>query len=144
MNLPEMPDSLRTPSELEIRKAKHTPGPWMDAGSARDESNRLVSEITTENGTLICSVEFLTTCDATDHYLPSPNVPLIATAPELLAAVKDIIDTVRRCDECDGSGKGWNDRDACGSCGGTGEQFHAEGLAVAARAAIAKAEGTKG
>lgn len=101
---------------------KHTPGPWITFQPRGDGS---VPVRTDGLGLTICYVHDGAICDAI------ANARLIAAAPDLLAALKDLLEAYSKPDErlcCDG-------RD-CGCMGSTVHQ-QAEHYA---RAAIAKAE----
>jgi hypothetical protein len=102
---------------------KHTPGPWSVDGPP---DNQIVWSGPYER---VC---FLAHSDGRDPVRDIANGLLIATSPELLLALKDLLDAYSKPDErlcCDG-------RD-CGCMGATVHQ-QAEHYA---NAAIAKAEG---
>ena len=85
--------------------SKHTPGPWIGAGpSFGDPLPRYTTEIVTERededgaATSICELPFHHHDDENEA-----NARLIAAAPELLEALKEIVDAA--------DGAGWEQLD---------------------------------
>ena len=99
---------------------QHTPGPWIGAGpSFGDQFPRYTTEITTEDERY--GDGYIQICELPFHHHDEENeanARLIAAAPDLLEALKEMLDSHE--DVCTGYG---------------------EGAADKARAAIAKATG---
>lgn len=79
--------------------SSHTPGPWAVRWPEDDELHEIYAE---NGGDLICYPAWTANQKA--------NVPLIAAAPELLAALKRLVEEVEESMESDSDWKGYETR----------------------------------
>ena len=124
---------------------QHTPGPWYIMSEDASFGDIPFIDVSRgESGTPSCKAicEVQSTLDDDNDFVLTPedwaNARLIAAAPELLAALKDLMcfETDSYCEWCEGHAP----KDDSGKI--IGPIPHKEGCAgVAARAAIARAEG---